>query len=423
MFYAESWALTHMLQLSPEYKQSFGNFFEQIEKGVASQTALESATGKPVAKIQADLAAYMRGNSFFGVNFDAKLTTKLGNQVTIETAPDNDVAVVRAALLATAGHHDEARTVLAEAAARDPKDPALAVASGYRQWRDGKFAEAKEDFKKAFELGTENKRVLNDLARMTAGSDLDLSVSALMRLNKLGSASIDTKLFLGEQLLRQKKYGAAHATLSDIKAVTKTSDAYRISRIRAIAFDSLKAPEDAMKSALETQRYASNELEKGQAQNLIAYLESKQRAAQIKAEIQQNPAFLEAPMESTSGVGVSFIEEDRLDGPVLRRKYIDDKGREVEEKITLTKRSPRGDPMTEVKGKFVALDCKGQQANVVLTLADGKTASFLIKDPNQLVASNKGQGMAIDLTCGPQPPKDVIIWHDPAGVLWQVHFQ
>jgi len=29
----------------------------------------------------------------------------------------------------------------------------------------------------------------------------------------------------------------------------------------------------------------------------------------------------------------------------------------------------------------------------------------------------------MDLTCGAQPPKDVSIWHDAAGVLWQIHFQ
>ena len=40
-----------------------------------------------------------------------------------------------------------------------------------------------------------------------------------------------------------------------------------------------------------------------------------------------------------------------------------------------------------------------------------------------MVASNKGEGMAMDLTCGAQPPKDVSIWHDAAGVLWQIHFQ
>ena len=421
MFYAESWALTHMLQLSPEYKQSFGKFFQQIENGAASLTALEAATGKPAAKIQADLAAYMRGSSFFGVNFDAKLLGKLGAQVSAEAAPDNEVAVVRSALLATAGNHDEARTVLSEAAAKDPNDPALAVASGYRQWRDGKFSEAKTEFKRAFELGTENKRVLFDLARMSANSDPDLSVSALLRLTALGPATLETKMLLGEQLLRQKKFGAAHGALVDIARVTKPADAYRVSRIRAMALDSLHAPEEAMKMAQAAERFAVSGEEKEYAQRLVAYLKAKQDAAANKT----NPGtmVLEAAVESTGGSGVSFIDEDRTDGPVLRRKYVDDSGKQVEEKIMLTKRSPNGDPMTEVRGKFVALECKGQQASVVLSITNGKTAAFLIKDPNQLVASNKGEGMAMDLTCGPQPPKEVSVWHDAAGVLWQIHFQ
>ena len=191
--------------------------------------------------------------------------------------------------------------------------------------------------------------------------------------------------------------------------------------ILTFVLDGLRSPEDAIKMAQSAERFAETAEQKDYAGRLVAYLQSKQTAAANKANA--NAIVLEAAMESTNGSGVSFIDDDQRDGPVLRRKYIDSDGRQVEEKIVLTKRSPNGDPMSEVRGKFVALECKGQQASVVLAIAGGKTTAFQIKDPNQLVASNKGEGMAMDLTCGAQPPKEVIVWHDASGILLQIHFQ
>jgi len=224
---------------------------------------------------------------------------------------------------------------------------------------------------------------------MSANSDPDLSVSALLRLTKLGSTTIETKILLGEQLLRQMKFGAAHGALADIAQVTKPAEAYRVFRIRAMALDGLKSPEDAIKMAQSAERFAETPEQKDYAGRLVAYLQSKQTAAANKASA--NAIVLEAALESTNGSGVSFIDEDRTDGPVLRRKYVDDTGKQVEEKIMLTKRSPNGDPMTEIRGKFDALDCKGQQASVVVSLADGKTAVFSSRIRTSWLHPTKGK--------------------------------
>ncbi len=425
MFYAESWALTHMLQLSPAYRTGYGKFADQLEKEVPAAEALEAAYGKPLARIEADLRGYMRGDSFFGVNFDIKLQGKLGDQVSVETAPEGEVDVALASLLSAAGHRAEAQTLLTAAATRDPKDPAVAIAQGYMEWRNRKFEEAKAQFRKALELGTQNSRVLLDLARMTAGSDPQTSIAALTRLNKSSAASMEVKLMLAEQLLRQKIYGAAYGVLAPVTSVKK-EDAFRFYRARARALDNLKAPAEAIDSAQRAQKFAVSPEDQEYIGQLVEYLTARQKrqTAAVTAELVMRDPGIER------GAAPSFVEDEAPEGPVLRRKYIDEQGRKVEERVDPSKRSPHGAALQEVKGEFIALDCKGQNASVVLRTADGKTSTYLIKEPTNLVATNQGQGMEIDLTCGAQPPKQVSVWFEAApdaatktsGVLWQIHF-
>jgi len=65
MFYAESWALTHMLQLKKEYLANYGKFSQALSAGTESAAAMEQAFGKPLAVIEGDLRTYLRGNDAF----------------------------------------------------------------------------------------------------------------------------------------------------------------------------------------------------------------------------------------------------------------------------------------------------------------------------------------------------------------------
>jgi len=439
MFYAESWALTHMLQLSPAYRPGFGKFFELMDRGSSSAQALEAAYGKPIARIEKDLEAYLRGDSFFGVNFDARLRTKLnGAEVTSEPPQQSEVDTALAALLAATGRRPEALTLLGEAAAKDPNNPAVAIAKGYLEWRDGHYNEARGEFRRAFELGSQNKRVLLDLARMSAGNDPDTATAALMRLNKLESPTLEVKLLLAEQLLRKNMFGAAHGALSDIGKVSK-DDAYRLLRARARIYDGLNMPAEAMTTASEAQQYAKSESEKEYSKRFVDYLESRKRraenAAAEAAALAERAKLMENSSTTAGGNNKLSFTDEEADGPgkpELRRRYTDEQGRQVREYVAV-ERSPHGVKLQELKGLFVALQCNAGSANVMLRTPDGRTAAYQIREPNNLVAKNRGQGMEMELNCGPQTPKAVSIWYETeslapgqtgiAGILWQIHFE
>jgi len=62
-FYAESWALTHMLLLSPEYRDKTTSYARDMQAG-DPVAALERITGKTSAQILADLHHYVHRDRF-----------------------------------------------------------------------------------------------------------------------------------------------------------------------------------------------------------------------------------------------------------------------------------------------------------------------------------------------------------------------
>jgi hypothetical protein len=55
MFYAESWALAHMLKLSPAYAPRFPQLLEHLTSGMLSVQALEAVYARPLDSIDRDL--------------------------------------------------------------------------------------------------------------------------------------------------------------------------------------------------------------------------------------------------------------------------------------------------------------------------------------------------------------------------------
>jgi hypothetical protein len=76
-FYAESWALTHMLLLSPEYRTKSPSYIRAMQAPPDPLTALERTAGKPAAQILVDLEHYVHQKRFVTALLDAKLDPHL----------------------------------------------------------------------------------------------------------------------------------------------------------------------------------------------------------------------------------------------------------------------------------------------------------------------------------------------------------
>lgn len=404
MFYAQAWALTHMLQLQPDYRGGFGKIVQLITEKQDSATAIEAALGRPIVRVQKDLDAYMRGDSFLGVNFDIKMAGKA--DVVVGTPSATDIVVTRAAMMGIAHQLDDAAALLDAEIAKTPKEPALHVAKGFLHYRTAKFDQARLSFKEAYDLGTDNARVLRDLAKMSMRDDPETATGALQRVVQGGDRSFDTRFLLADTYLRQKKFGAAHSTVSEITKVTK-EDAYRLFRIRAQAEDGMNLP-GAFETAKRAQQYAPDD-QRDFIDRYVQYLDQKRQFEAQRRQYAANAPVVARP-EATEQPRASFDRQPAAEEAIRHR-------------------SPEGKQLVQVHGKFTELACRGNQAVVVMRLGPQSFMRLVILDPTKLVSSEAGESKALDLTCGPQKGREVVAWFEDtphkatnsAGTLWELH--
>jgi hypothetical protein len=67
IFYAQSWALVHMLNFSPDYQAGLANFLGMVLAGEDQARAFQQAFGKTLATVASDLSGYIRRDRFIGI--------------------------------------------------------------------------------------------------------------------------------------------------------------------------------------------------------------------------------------------------------------------------------------------------------------------------------------------------------------------
>ena len=85
LFYAQSWAMVHMLALDPEYDGGFTQFLKAVSAGATVASAMSTVYHKDLAQVEEDVCSYV-GSKRMGtrvLNIDARLpsleTTEVAN--------------------------------------------------------------------------------------------------------------------------------------------------------------------------------------------------------------------------------------------------------------------------------------------------------------------------------------------------------
>ncbi len=184
IFYAESWALTHMLVLDDKYRVSLPEFLHQIHAGAAQSDAFHTAFGKYPWEIWQDLQAYVRRDRFNVAIYDVTLE-KSAEAPEIRSATPLEIGLVLAGILANIPQkHDEARQAYEKLAIDFPAAPEIPEALGYLAWRSQKPDEARAQFAKAVELGSKNARLYYDYAGL-AGNEPERRIPLLRKAVEL----------------------------------------------------------------------------------------------------------------------------------------------------------------------------------------------------------------------------------------------
>ena len=213
MFYAESWALVHMLNLDQAYRQHLGVMLDAL-KTVDSATAFERAYGKNLSEVQADLLEYVHRATLHGVLFKVPIEKSA-------EAPEIDPHSGMQARLAIAemlteysGKIEQAGQMYSQLEHDYPKRWEVEAAAGRYAWRERRNQEAVTHFARAIELGANDAQMFVDYARaLSVTAHADDSIKALRTAIKLDPSLKEAHFDLGLALLRSNSWHDAMAEL------------------------------------------------------------------------------------------------------------------------------------------------------------------------------------------------------------------
>jgi tetratricopeptide (TPR) repeat protein len=369
LFYAESWAVVHMLFASDAYMPKFPAFLKLAVSGQNSAAALRQVYGKSVDEVQRDLMAYLRDDHYRNMLAAVKLDQSAEDpQVQPVSAWDADLALAE---IMSSSQRQEAigKKMLERLMAEDPKRPEAPAILAELALREGKTEDAIGLFAKASELGATNPEMYYRYAMMLwnrSGGGDEAIVKALRKAVELKPDYGEARMRLGFALIDHGDYQQALMEFIQVKSVTP-ADAFSFFRAAAYA-DYRLGDEASARIELERARKAAKDAADRMAVDQLS--EALERRHPKSPEDVPEPA----PVVSQTGSAETVIAEAHF---------------------------PR------MEGTLANLECSGEKARLAI-ISGGRTIWFLIEDPGAVRMTNAGGG-SVDFTCGTQTARPVAI--------------
>ena len=270
----------------------------------------------------------------------------------------------------------------------NPETPGPHEGLGDLEYQLGDKDQARIHFGRAFELGSNNLRMLKRYARLQREAGDEKIVMTLLRAVQASPEDVETRLVLASHHLQKDSYWQAVAILGKIRNAN-AEQAKSALRMLTYAYLKLNHRERGRQAARQLLELARTPEEVNYAQGLLEHLErDPAHVGDVQSESQDG---------SRAGIGE---REVRL----------------IPDEAAVSPRGPESqrsrEEMSIVAGSFVRLDCLGDQARMDLAVR-GETVSLLI-DAGRLVVI-KGSGTAtVDLRCGEQKQRSVVVRFIPS---------
>ena len=378
IFYAESWALVHMLYFTPEYGSKFGSFVAAVVRGKTAAEACQLVYGRSSALVYADLQAYFRRNRLFGAVFSIKLT-KSEEEAETGPVPSVESDTILADLLGVAGKRDQATQAFQKLAAQNPNDPEIFRSMAYLAWQNNDRDGARALFAKAFAAGAQDPEMCYHLAmlELEKNQTSDLAISTLRRALLVKPDYTEARLQLGLVQMNARDYPAALATLAGVR---KIDDEHAATLFNALAYAYMETKNfsEARKSAELALKWDRTDFDKQSTEQLFAYLDARENPTPARPP--------QPPVLSTPAI------------PTEDSTIVDEAPRLVRIKLE------------RAEGTAQTLDCEGKR---FVRQVDGKTLAFDMPDPNKIDLHHEGS-VTFEFTCGPQKPFHVVVEYVPA---------
>jgi tetratricopeptide (TPR) repeat protein len=277
IFYAESWALAHMLYLSPDYKDSFGKFVIALNNGKNTGEALQIAYDRSSASVFQDLRAYFERKRIYGRVFE----TRIGNvdeKVVSAALPAFDSQLALTDLLVATGKRDEARAEYASLEREQPDRPDLNQSIGNLALWNKDLSGARQYFAKAFDAGNADPQLCFDLAVLDREAKQPPAkiIPILERSLQSKPDFTEAKVQLGLVRIEARDFPGAIAMLMSIPRITSQSAP---SVYCGLAYARIQTGdlEEARGDAQTCAKWAKTDAESARAQRISKLIEARSK--------------------------------------------------------------------------------------------------------------------------------------------------
>jgi tetratricopeptide (TPR) repeat protein len=219
MFYAESWALLHMLSLDPAYRPRLPALLDAL-KTTSSIEAFQKTYGKSLPEVQQDLQAYVGAQYLHGLVFQVELPKEVESPAVEERAAVPARLALAELLADYPGKVDQANEAYNQLARDFPHSWEVESARGRFAWLERHNQEAVSHFARAAELGSTDPHMFIDYARALGSTNQPAeAIAALRNALRLDSSLKEAHYDLGLLLVRAGSWREALEELQQARPV------------------------------------------------------------------------------------------------------------------------------------------------------------------------------------------------------------
>lgn len=275
MFYAESWALAHMLMFSPGYSPRLSVLLGKFSGGVASSEILREVYGTSLANVERDLHLWLAKPSLPSV----KVTPggfEAGRPPAAEPLNSFQAQMALAELDLTIGKLEQAKASYLRLEAGFPANPDIQAALGRIAVATAHKPEALERFGRAMSLGIRNAQLCYEFAMLAQNAGMPEAdvVPALERAVALDAGLDEARYQLALAYMNAGRYRAALQHLQALRFVPQRR-AFAYHTALAYIQNELGLREEAARSAAEAAKFARTDEEAEHAGQLAWMAESE----------------------------------------------------------------------------------------------------------------------------------------------------
>ncbi len=390
VFYAQSWALTHMLCLSNPYSQRFFDFLKGADGGTGEE-AFRWVYGKTLDEVESDFKRYVVQKRLPTTVYEIRLNRSV-EKPRVQPATETEVSLVKAGLLVGLKKREQALEIYRDLARRHPGDWRIPEALGYLASHSGDEESARRHFARAVELEAANPQMYYDFARLLQDADAEPEgIKTVLRQAIALKPDFDNAhRLLGSILLLEGKAGMALAQLIRVEQISREEAVLHYQTVAQL-YHRLGRLEAARQAAALCRKYARSSEEVDLAEELMDWLGVGSEDAPEETPL----LFADAGAPRTPASAPNRDESSRpLNSPAGAT-------------------GPHMAPSrVEVQGLFSRLDCLGERARLHLRV-EGELVALAILDAASVRVSGPEGGL-VELSCGKQQPRPVTVEYEPA---------